>query len=169
MAFVRRGDPGIQAKRVGTSDIWILPAPAGHGRIRIPMPPSTNARMRPMYARSARFGGRVGLRLGLTDEAKGYLNNALALRVGWKMVMGRPLEDYTEFRFTFFMENMAYDTHNGLKLACDMIEKSGLILNDKFILPQVAMPLHAPGDPRAIIEFPLAGGTLLSVPRASAA
>lgn len=83
--------------------------------------------------------------------------NALALKVAWKKVMASPIEDYVKMDFRFFLSNMAYDTHNGLKLVCDMIQQSGLVLNDKYILPQVDVPESAPADPRLIISFPLAG------------
>lgn len=100
----------------------------------------------------------MGVELGLTEEAKGYLMNALALRLAWKKMMARPIEGYVKIEFRFFLANMAYDTHNGLKLACDMMQKSGMILNDKFILPQVEVPESAPSDPRLILSLPLPGG-----------
>lgn len=147
------------SRQIGTSDVWVLPHPNPNmGRIRIPIPPSVNARQRPAirYRRTA-YGTRAGMELVLTPQVVGYYLNALPLRMAWKSIMSRPLEDYAEFEFQFYLGNDLYDTHNGLKVSCDMIEKSGLISNDRFILPQVARPVSAPTDPRLIISFPLTG------------
>lgn len=152
MGNSRKEPKTVHPFRVGTSDIVILPGPPGVGRIRLPVPPSVNVRQRPVYRVR---GGRRTIELGLTPVAANYYLNALPLRMAWRKIMTRPLEDYTKFKFRFFLGNMGYDTHNGLKIACDTIQKSGLILNDKYILPQVERPESAPADPRMIIEFPI--------------
>lgn len=106
-------------------------------------------------------GGRVGLNfrptpyMRLTDEARTFYGNALPLRMAWTQVKQEPFTTYTKFRFYFFLSNMRYDSHNGLKLACDLIEKSGLVVNDNLILPEVMQPVQAKDDPRLLIEFPL--------------
>lgn len=157
MAFSRKEPNAVQAQRVGDSDIWILPSPEiGSARLRIPVPPSCNVRQKPVYrVRRTVWGNKTGVELGLTEEAKGYLMNAVVLRMAWKRVMPRPIEDFTKITFRFFLANPAYDTHNGLKLACDMMQKSGMVLNDRLILPQVEVPESAPSDPRLIISFPV--------------
>lgn len=145
--------------RVGNSDIMILPANPGWARFRLPMPPSVNVRLRPVYrVRSGPSGRRAGMELKLTEAVVGYYQNALALRMAWKRVLQKPLEDFVKITFRFFLANPLYDTHNGLKVACDMIQKSGMILSDRFILPKVAMPESSPADPRMLIEFEVPKG-----------
>lgn len=166
MGMSRREPDTIKAWQVGTSDVWVLPPRNSQSaRIRIPMPPSVNVRQIPvMRYRQFTYGNgstgrRAGMELKLTPEVVGYYQNALALRIAWKKVMERPIEDFVAMRFKFFLANEKYDTHNGLKVACDMIEKSGLVLNDRYILPQVLRPELAPGEPRLIIDFPVPAGT----------
>lgn len=157
MGDSRREPKTVHARQIGTSDVWLLPAPPGHARIRLPMPPSVNVRQRPvMRTRRTAFGTRAGMELALTREVRTYYENTVCLRMAWKAVMARPIEDFVKMDFTFYLANPAYDTHNGLKVACDAIQMSGLVLNDRLILPQVEMPEHAPADPRLIICFPLA-------------
>jgi hypothetical protein len=120
------------------------------------MPPSVNTRQRPvMRTRKTAFGSRVGMELALTAEVRGYYVNAACLRMAWRAVMPAPIEDFVKVGFRFYLGNPLYDTHNGLKVACDLMQLSGLVLNDCYILPQVDVPEHAPADPRLIISFPL--------------
>ena len=155
--------------RIGTSDVYVLPVqqyvasvdPGGRwGRIRIPVPPSANDWLKIGVRRFSR-GGMAGMSfrptpyMRLTDEARSYYANALPLRMAWTRLRATPISSYTKVRFYFFLANMRYDSHNGLKLACDLIEKSGLVVNDNMILPEVMEPVKAKEDPRLLIEFPL--------------
>lgn len=156
MGDSRREPKTRHARRVGNSDVWVLPGPPGFGRVRLPMPPSVNVRQRPvMRVRSTALGPRAGLELALTAVVRDYYANAVCLRVAWKWIMAAPIEDFVKMRFAFYLGNPLYDTHNGLKVACDLIQMSGLVLNDRYILPQVEAPENAPADPRLIITFPL--------------
>lgn len=157
-------------RRIGTSDVYLIP-PQEYisddgkrsdkwGRIRIPLPPSANDWLRPAmrYVTRRGYGGlssRAQPFLLLTSEAKAYYANAPALRLAWSRVRSTPIDRYTRFRFFFFLQNARYDAHNGLKIACDLIEKSGLVTNDNVILPEVMEPVLAKDDPRLLIEFPL--------------
>ena len=156
----------IGMTRIGTSDVYLIPtqeyvgtAPSHQGkwgRIRLPLPPSANAWLRPAvrYGRSG-VGARMQPFLRLTDEARAYYGNTPALRVAWSRIRSTPIDKYTRFRFFFFLQNSRYDAHNGLKIACDLIEKSGLVTNDNVILPEVMEPIIAKDDPRLLIDFPL--------------
>lgn len=91
----------------------------------------------------------------LTQEARDFYDQAIFLKLAWRKFRAQPFDAYVRMRFFFFLENMRYDTHNGLKLACDLIEKSGLVVNDNLILPEIMAPVHAKDEPRLLIEFPI--------------
>lgn len=159
---------GLQ--RIGTSDVYIIPTQeyvgndkhhsGSWGRIRLPLPPSANDWLRPAmrYVTRRGYGGlssRAQPFLLLTNEAKAYYAQAPALRIAWSRLRRTAIDKYTRFRFYFFLKNPRYDSHNGLKIVCDLIEKSGLVTNDNVILPEVMEPVLAKDDPRLLIEFPL--------------
>lgn len=91
----------------------------------------------------------------LTQEARDFYDQALFLKLAWRKFRDKPFDSHVRMRFFFFLSNMRYDAHNGLKLACDLIEKSGLVTNDNLILPEIMEPVHAKDDPRLLIEFPI--------------
>jgi len=155
--------------QIGNSDVYVLPnqqyvgnitPPSLCARIRMPVPPSSNNWLK-TGVRQFSNGGRTGMYfkptpiMRLSDEARAFYGNALPLRMAWKMVKENPFTDFVKIKFFFFLKNMRYDAHNGLKLACDLIEKSGLVVNDNFILPEIMLPISAKDDPRLLIEFPL--------------
>lgn len=162
--------------RIGNADVWILRADEKAVQMKVPLPPSTNDRQTIAYRREKR-GGATGLRgmvsggrvtfarprpgprafLALTHVAHDYLEQAIVVRAALAMISHRPFEDFVEVGFSFYLRSAAYDTHNGYKLACDMLERAGFCANDRFILPQTRRPVVAPKLPCLIIDFPRRG------------
>lgn len=145
--------------RISNSDIYILSSSAESIRLRLPIPPSVNKRKTIGYKKISN-GGCVGFGytkkpiLINTIETREYKNNSFFIQQALRKVGHSPLENYSEFYFQFFLKNMRYDTHNGLKIICDILEEGGVIVNDKYILPQMKVPIYMPNDPKLIIEFP---------------
>lgn len=159
--------------QVGGTPVYILPKQkyildGGReetwARVRVPMPPSVNQRqtlgmIRPRSPSSKSWlsprGRRVIPVIRLTPIARQYLENAWPLNIAWRRVRNAPYTSYVTMRFYFFLPDLRYDTHNGLKLACDLIERSGMVTNDRLVLPHIMTPVVAKDEPRLIVEFPL--------------
>jgi len=147
--------------QIGNSDIFILPSENKRTiKIRVPVPPSTNERLTIGWRR-VRVDSGVGFegqtiskpRLVNTSKTKGYYQNAYAIRIAMIKLGHKPINYYEHFFFTFFLRNRRYDHHNGLKLVCDLLEKSSVVENDNYIVPVCDIPIIAPDDPRLVIEF----------------
>lgn len=145
-------------KRVGNSDVWYL-AEEDQAYISVPVPPSTNRRQTIGYrkVRSGKAGFAFSTTKNVlvkTDLVKGHEAYIPFIRVALKNMDFHPINDYAKFDFWFFLKNPRYDTHNGLKVMCDMLEKAGAVTNDRFILPNVHMPELNVKIPCLHIGFP---------------
>ena len=141
------------------SPVWAWEETPGSVCLRLPLPPSVNARLTPGYRWVSRYRYGVLERLRKpvlrhTERSTTYLEHTPLVRAALGKLGFRALDGYANFRFIFFLENLAYDTHNGFKLACDLLEMGGAVTDDKYILAQTARPIHAPSDPRLVVSFP---------------
>ena len=114
--------------------------------ITTPIPPSTNQRQTIAYKSGRPF-------ITLTRVAREYLAGAEKLRIQSFVYFNHPIIDFTPFEFKFYLARANYDCHNGLKLACDLLERAGIVSNDRFILPQIQKPEIDKASPRLIISF----------------
>jgi len=137
-------------ERIGTSDIWVVEVDPSedYAVIRVPVPPSTNNRQTIGYRKIKRMitGARAGFVsentpvLVKTSEAREYEDHIPFIRMALKIAGVKMHRDYVPVDFWFTLKNLRYDTHNGLKIMCDVLEKSGLVTDDRFILPQIQRP-----------------------------
>ena len=114
----------------------------------LPLPPSTNARTRPIIV--AGHAQEI-----LTKEARQYLDsvgNLLKVIVHSRGI--HAVHKYTRIGFWFILPRTNCDPHNYFKCLCDVLERSGVVSNDKFILPNVGGVWHDSKDPRAIVLVP---------------
>ena len=114
--------------------------------ITTPIPPSTNQRQTIAYKSGRPF-------ITLTRAAREYLAGAEKLRIQSFRYFNNPIIDFTNFEFKFYLARANYDCHNGLKLACDLLERAGIVSNDRFILPQIQKPEIDKSQPRLVIYF----------------
>lgn len=121
--------------------------------LELPFPPSTNDRQTVKW-RTTKDGRRLPC-LANTGQAQGYLNYGPVVATAARLMRLEPVGVYCPVRFTFFMMNEKYDTHNGLKLACDLLEYGRIFQNDRYILPHVEHPLIVREKPRLRVEFSL--------------
>lgn len=146
--------------RVGNSDVWYqADTVLNVAAIQMPVPPSTNERQTIGYRKIK--GNKAGFAysgtkavLIKTQEALSYEQNVPFIRMAMKYLDIDPFSDYTTFNFFFTLKNPRYDTHNGLKIVCDVLEKAGVVLNDRFILPHIHRPDFSDVYPKLIITFP---------------
>lgn len=148
--------------RIGTSDVWFIGVDDDCAMIRVPVPPSTNARQTIGYRR-VRNGGRAGMAGGYqtkavlvkTQDAREYEDHIPFIRMAIRQAGIQPFDDYVHISFWFTLRNMRYDVHNGLKIMCDVLEKAGLVTDDRYILPQMERPDFSEVLPHLDIGFPV--------------
>lgn len=141
----RKDQQCIPSEKIGDSDVWILPGPSGVARFRLPLPPLDGGKRQ--------YGERASIDLESIGSYVGYYLNSPALRVAWKRFSDVPISGYTKINFKFFLGNMGYDIHDGIRRAVDFLQTSGVVLSSRHILPQVDTPENSPGDPRLIISI----------------
>lgn len=91
----------------------------------------------------------------LTKEARQYLESVgelLKIIVHSRGI--HAVHQYSRIGFWFILPRTNSDNHNHLKLLLDVLEKAGVVSNDKFILPNVGGVWHDSKDPRAIVLVP---------------
>lgn len=100
--------------------------------ISLPIPPSTNRRM--IMARG---------RMILSSEARDYIEKAsLIVHKRLQDYNLCPRTDYVAVDFSFiFNDNRRRDAHNYLKILCDVLERGGLVSDDRYILPRILKPI----------------------------
>ena len=116
--------------------------------VTLPLPPSENRRL--ILSRHSR-------RMILSQEARQYLND---IPIIIKNVLNKngckPLSEYVSVFFTFyFKDNRRRDTQNMYKILCDVLERAGLVTDDKYILVQTQKPMIIRDLPesKVIIEW----------------
>jgi len=145
--------------RIGNSDVWIVEDKPDSCSIQVPVPPSTNQRQTIGYRKMR--GYLAGFQyaeskpvLIKTPEVLDYEQNVLFIRAALRQLKCVPISDYAIFDFYFTLKNPRYDTHNGLKVMCDVLQKAEVVTDDRFILPHVHRPEFSETLPNLIVRFP---------------
>lgn len=145
--------------RIGNSDIWWKRI-NDIGIIQVPVPPSTNERQTIGYKKIT--GHKAGFSysknrpiLVKTKVARDYEGHIPFIKMALNFIGAEMITDYAVFNFYFTLKNPRYDTHNGLKIICDVLEKSALVSDDRFILPHIERPEFSTTLPNLKITFPL--------------
>lgn len=113
----------------------------------LPLCPSTNARMRPV-----RMGGVC--REILTKEARQYISSVgMDLRMWARAEKFRPIDAYSFVDLWFILPRTNCDAHNYGKVLFDALQASGIVTNDKFILPRVMGIWHDAKDPQVVVKL----------------
>jgi Holliday junction resolvase RusA-like endonuclease len=99
--------------------------------LSLPIPPSVNN-----YLRSA---GR-GRKWFYSKEARAYFDLVPYVKTKMhKAPFNFPIEEDVDVYFTFYFKNeRRIDVNNLLKIPCDLLEKAGVVKDDKLIMPQVS-------------------------------
>lgn len=121
--------------------------------LELPFPPSVNEKSEIKWRTNA-SGQRVPV-IANTTAANGYLSYWPAVAAAARLMRLDPIAVYCPVRFTFFMTNPNYDTHNGLKLLCDLLQHGRVFENDRYILVQTERPLFVKENPRVRVELSL--------------
>lgn len=121
--------------------------------LELPFPPSVNEKSEIKW-RTNTSGQRVPV-IANTQKANGYLNYWPAVAAAARLMKLAPITVYCPVRFTFFMTNPTYDTHNAYKLLCDLLQHGRIFENDRYILVQTDRPLLVTENPRVRVELSL--------------
>lgn len=117
----------------------------------LPLPPSTNARMRPV--RMGRYARSI-----LTDEARDYIDQiGLHLKSWAKTAAFKPIDEYAFLDMWFILPRVSCDSHNYMKVTLDAMEAGGIFSNDKFALCRTMGVFHNAKEPQAIIKLDMPG------------
>lgn len=113
----------------------------------LPLCPSTNRRTSPVVM--GRFAREI-----LTKEARDYIANvSRALWLWAKTVKIAPVQNYRKIDIWFILPRTTCDAHNYGKVLFDAIELSGLVTNDKYILPNIRGVWHDSKAAAAIVKL----------------
>ncbi len=114
----------------------------------LPLPPSNNARMRPVI-----MGGRP--RDILTTEARQYIDNVgTIVRPLAKTEAIKTLTTWEAVEFWVVTPRSNADAHNYEKVLWDMLQRSGVIEDDKYVLPRLMGFVWNPQAPQVIVRLP---------------
>lgn len=120
---------------------------SGRSLLFLPLPPSTNARMRPV--RMGRFCREI-----LTAEARDYIQNVGTALKWWRRRSGfKTIASYSPAEFWFVLPRTTCDSHNYFKVLMDALEAGEVVENDKFILPLVRGVWHDAKNPEVVIRL----------------
>jgi Holliday junction resolvase RusA-like endonuclease len=95
-------------------------------KITIPIPPSVNK----MFI----FNKYTHQKIYKQETRDYYEYNTLVLGNWVKTHHVKPVAKYEYFDMKFFLKNSSMDSHNLKKVAFDLLEKAGVVENDKWIL-----------------------------------
>lgn len=131
------GNP-FEMRSVRLADGWLLD---------FPICPPTNHRMMPIRI------GRM-TRLMLTKDSRNYMTVwSRHLWLWAKQERFAPITGYQVVPMWFILPTRSADNHNYFKVFFDMLEKAGVVTDDKFFIPQVRGLWFDRKDPRVIIQL----------------
>lgn len=113
--------------------------------ITVPLPPSVNT----IYMWNPRTHTKI-----YTQNARNYLEiNSIELK-SWKNKNNvKVIDDYKHVNFEFFLSRKNCDSHNYFKLLCDVLERAGIVSNDKYLMTQIEKVEFDSKNPRVIISW----------------
>ena len=116
--------------------------------IGLPLPPSTNDRMIPIFR-----NGRP--RMVLSNKAHQYLDGCgIQLKVWTLRNNWLPINRYWPVEFYYRLANANSDSHNLIKIACDVLQQGRIFQNDKFILAREMTVEINPNNPGVVLKVP---------------
>ena len=114
-------------------------------KITIPLPPSVNV----MYQYNRYSHQKI-----YKQEVRDYYEyNTLILQNWVKLHHVKPVEEMTHFDMEFFLSSKNADATNYLKISMDLLEKAGIVSNDKFVMARIQKVDYDKENPRIIISW----------------
>ena len=114
-------------------------------KITIPLPPSVNT----MFI----FNKYTHQKIYKPDVRTYYEVNTLVLQNWCKLHYIKPVTEMTHFDMEFFLPNKLADAHNYLKITCDLLQKAGIVENDKWIMTRIQKVDYDKANPRIDITW----------------
>jgi len=114
-------------------------------KITIPIPPSVNK----MFI----FNRYTHQKIYKQETRDYYEYNTLVLGNWVKKHFVKPVVTMTHFDMNFFLGSKNADSHNYLKVAADLLEKSGIVSNDKFLMARTQSVEYDKENPRIEISW----------------
>lgn len=113
----------------------------------LPLPPSTNARTIPVRRR-----GHV--EQILTKQARGYLDTiGQALALWQRVTRFPPIDEYRYLDVWILRPRSNADGHNYLKMTCDVLQRGGLVTDDKYLITRIQGQPAFPEGPEVAVQL----------------
>lgn len=114
-------------------------------KMELLLPPSVNA---------LHINSKGSYRRILTQEGRWYIYTyAMKVKADLKKAGHTPIDEYFHLDLDWFLPRRNCDSHNYVKGLMDMLEKAGLMTNDRYVMPRTQSVQLDTKNPRVIIQW----------------